>query len=322
MIYIFNGIGIFNAFIETRGWIDGVDLEQVEIADGIFFIEGESKGRYPFSNSVLIDDEVKVLIDTGMGPNLAVKMAKEERIDLVLNSHAHEDHIACNHLFKDAKICSHKLDSPAIRSVSRLGELYGPTGKGVGELIDLFLREVFKLKDSRVDLEFEDGHIFDLGSTRLEVVHAPGHSSGHCCFSVPSERVVFLADIDLTSFGPWYGALDCDIDQFIESIGRIRDFEFEVAIPSHKGITLGRETIREKLDEYMNKIFERERKLLDLLEKERALDEIVDQAIIYGKFPEPKGMYELFEKIMIEKHLERLLRKNLIARTDGGFSRV
>lgn len=297
-------------------------MRYFEIAENVLFIEGENKGRYPFSNSMLIDDDVKLLIDTGMGPNLAAKIAKEKRIDLVVNSHGHEDHIACNHLFKNAKICSHKFDAPVIRSVEKLEELYGSTGTEVEKFIDLFLRDVFKLKGSRVDLEFEDGHVFDLGSVKLEVIHTPGHSSGHCCFSVPGERLVFLADIDLSSFGPWYGSLDSDIDQFIKSISRIRELKFEVALSSHKGIVRGREIICEKLNEYLNKIFEREKKLLDFLEEEHTLDEIVDEAIIYGKFPEPKAMYELMEKIMIKKHLERLLRKNLIVRTDGGFNRA
>lgn len=297
-------------------------MRHVEIADNIFFIEGENKGRYPFSNSVLIDDEVKVLIDTGMGPSLAAKIAKEKRIDLVVNSHGHEDHIACNHLFEDAKICSHKFDAPVIRSVEKLKELYCSNGTELEKIIDQFLREFFELKDSRIDFEFEDGYVFNLGSVKLEVIHTPGHSSGHCCFSIPRERLVFLADIDLSSFGPWYGCSDSDIDQFIKSISRVRELKFEVAISSHKGIIRGRGTIDKKLNEYLKKIFEREEKLRDFLSKEQTIDEIVNEVIIHGKFPEPKAMYKFSEKVMIEKHLERLIGKNLVARTEKGFKRI
>lgn len=270
--------------------MSGGPLKYVEIADSVLFIGGENGGQYPFSNSVLIDDEVEVLIDTGMGPNSAARVAEEKRIDLVLNSHGHRDHTACNHLFKDAEICSHKLDALAIRS-----------------------------RGSRVDFEFEDGHVFDLGSVELEVVHTPGHSAGHCCFSIPSEGFVFLSDIDLSPFGPWYGGSDSDIDQFIRSIRRIRKIGFEVAVSSHRGIVRGRETIGGRLDGYLNKIFEREKRLMEFLGKERTLDEIVGQSIIYGKSPEPKAVYERFEKIMIEKHLERLIRGDLVERGDGGF---
>jgi glyoxylase-like metal-dependent hydrolase (beta-lactamase superfamily II) len=225
-------------------------------------------------------------------------------------------------LFKDAKICSHKLDAPIIRSVKKLSELYCPSETELGGIMDSLLRSVFELRDSKVDLEFENGHVFDLGSKKLEVIHTPGHSAGHCCFLIPSEKLIFLADIDLSSFGPWYGALDCDVDRFIESIQKLKEIEFEIAVSSHKGIVCGHETIKEKLDGFLNKIFEREKKLMEFLDKERTVDEIVSQAIVYRKFPEPKAVYESFERIMIEKHLERLVKKNLILCMKGKFLRI
>jgi len=295
-------------------------LNYVEIASKLFFIPGENDGRYPFSNSLFIDGESKVLIDTGVGPKLAAELAKEKKIDLVLISHGHEDHTAGNYLFKDAKICCHKLDAPPVRSVEKLKELYGlPPGAELEKFLDLYLRDFFGLKDSSVDLEFRNGHVFDLGSIKLNVIHTPGHSAGHCCFFVPSERLVFLGDIDLSTFGPWYGCIDSDVDQFIKSIENIKGLDFEIAISSHKPITYGRETIKKKLDVYLNKIFEREKKLIDFLSEERTIQEIVPRAFIYKEFSEPKVIYEHFEKIMIEKHLERLVRKNLVTRTNRGF---
>ena len=193
-------------------------MKYVRLTEKVSFIEAEGKGRYPYSNSMLIDDDVRVLIDTGMGQDLAMEIAKDKKIDLVINSHGHEDHVASNNLFRDARICSHRLDAPIIRSVDKLKELYGSTEIEAKRLIDSMLDELFRLRDSKVDLEFEDGHVFDLGATKLEVIHTPGHSRGHCCFSIPSEKLVFLADVDLSSFGPWYGCLDSDIGQFIESI--------------------------------------------------------------------------------------------------------
>lgn len=119
----------------------GIDMEWVQIWERIFFIEGENKGRYPYSNSVLIDDDVKALIDTGIGRDLATKIAKEKRVDCIINSHGHEDHIAGNCIFKDAKVCSHKFDAPAIRSVENLAQLYAPKGTDAERLVNLFLRE-------------------------------------------------------------------------------------------------------------------------------------------------------------------------------------
>jgi glyoxylase-like metal-dependent hydrolase (beta-lactamase superfamily II) len=254
-----------------------------------------------------------------MGTDLAMEIAKDKKVDLVINSHGHEDHVACNHLFKDAKICSHMFDAPIIRSVDKLKELYGSAEPETKRFIDSLLDEHFKLKDSRVDLEFEDGHVFDLGATQLEVIHTPGHSRGHCCFSIPAERLVFLADIDLSSFGPWYGCLDSDIGQFIDSIERVRRLQFDVAVTSHKGIVHGRKVLDEKLSDYVNRISEREERLLEFLTEEHSMDEIVNKAIIYGRFVEPKAVFRLFERTMIEKHLGRLIERDLVAHMSKGF---
>lgn len=95
-----------------------------------------------------------------------------------------------------------------------------------------------------------------------------------------------------------------------------------MAVTSHKGIIYGRKALEEKLNDYLNKIYEREEKLLDFLSEERNIDEIVDRAIVYGCFPEPRSVLKLCEKTMIEKHLERLVRKKFVAHSDEGFKTI
>ncbi len=294
-------------------------MKWVELTDNIFFIEGQNNGRYPFSNSLFINDESTVLIDTGLGKNVLERIIREKRVDLVINSHCHEDHINYNYLFKDAKICCHKLDAPAIRSVDELLNRYGPQENEAVKAIEIFIREIFELRESRVDVEFEDNYVFDLGNVKLKVIYTPGHSIGHCCFYVPDEKILFLSDIDLTSFGPWYGCLDSDIDHFIDSINKVKSLRPEIVITSHKGIITGNDAIEVKFNEYLDKIFERDRKLLGFLREERTIDEIVNKAIIYGQFPEPKVVFKYFERIMIEKHLHRLIRKGFVFKTKKGF---
>ncbi|TDA31899.1 MAG: MBL fold metallo-hydrolase [Hadesarchaea archaeon] len=294
-----------------------------ELAPGIYFVEGENRGRYPFSNSLLLKGRnLTALIDTGIGPERARELAKEEKVDLLLVSHGHEDHFCQNRLFEGAKVLCHREDAPAVRSVKRLEALYGCPNEEIGNGMMEFLIGMFDLGDSRVDVELEGGEVLDLGGLEVEVLHTPGHSSGHCCFWIPSERLLFLADIDLTSFGPWYGCVDSDIDQFLSSLKRVKELPVEVAVTSHKGVVRGREEIREKLEEYGKKIEEREKRLLAFLEEERTLKEIVDAALIYGRFPEPQVFYRLFERMMVEKHLRRMEERGEVVRTERGFRRA
>jgi len=39
----------------------------IPINDKIFFIEGKSQGKYIYSNSLYINDDLKAIIDTGIG---------------------------------------------------------------------------------------------------------------------------------------------------------------------------------------------------------------------------------------------------------------
>ena len=67
-------------------------------------ITGQNKGRFPFCNSLLITDSVKVIIDPGAGLAVMTQIRNEATIDLVINTHFHFDHIAYNHLFDQSKI--------------------------------------------------------------------------------------------------------------------------------------------------------------------------------------------------------------------------
>ena len=287
----------------------------VPINPKIVFIHSKSGGRFPYSNSLLIRDERTVLIDTGLEPVLVERIAKEYCVDLVINSHCHEDHIAGNYLFPESQICAHKLAAPIIKSVDQLIEIYDLRHPEL-EAHMFELMQLLSLRDSRVDIKYEGDHVFHLGSTRLQVLHTPGHSPGHCCFHIPEENLIFLSDIDLTSFGPWYGALNSDLDSFIASIDSLKGMWFETAVTSHKvEIFKGYKNIHEKLTQYLNRIFQREEKLLNFLEIEHTLEEIVNQAIIYRKFHEPVATFKHMEKIMIQKHLDRLLVKGKVKKT-------
>lgn len=289
------------------------------IKDNVFFVEGMNRGRYPYSNSLLIRDSRSMLIDTGSGPDITGELTSEN-IDIIAISHGHEDHIAGNNAFdRHVKICSHEYDAPAIRSVQKLTELYNVSGTGFEESMQRFIEEMFGLKDSRTDEVFRDGHVFDLGSLQVEVIHTPGHSAGHSCFYIPGLKIIFLGDIDLSSFGPWYGCTDSDIDDFIRSIRKLKTFDFETAVTSHKGVIHGKKQIDERLDLFIKKISERENRLTDFLSEEKTPGEIVNEAIIYGHFPDPREMYELMEKTMITKHLEKLLTENRIKETQEGY---
>ena len=288
-------------------------------------IRGEDGGRFPHCNTILVTDDINAIIDPGAGERILKKLRASHSIDLVIDTHYHFDHIWFNYLFTDARIYLHRDDAACFESLDaladRLGisEVYGVKAvkkwkerisKSGNQSMGLTPknRHEWVLSTSRLDGEYEDGRIFDFGNTTAEVVHLPGHTAGFCCFYFPNERLVYSADIDLTSFGPWYGGTDGDIQGFLDSIERIIDLKADVYVTGHEFGILKRSEFLKRIPEFRARIFERDKRILEFLrakKKGATLTGIASKGLIYGpEFLVDEWIY-MWEKIMVRKHLER-----------------
>jgi hypothetical protein len=130
---------------------------------------------------------------------------------------------------------------------------------------------------------------------------------------------MFTADLDLSKAGPYYGDRGSNIDETIRSLERLRTFKVENYLTSHgKGVFDGNPA---HLDRYLEIILSREDKIIDLLRKgARTLEQVVQEGIIYGKRTISTGPWDLTltERIMIAKHLDRLVGMNRVRR-EGDF---
>jgi glyoxylase-like metal-dependent hydrolase (beta-lactamase superfamily II) len=288
------------------------------LADDLWFVQANNKGKYPFANSILIGDKARCLVDAGTGTNILEELIKEADINRVVFSHCHEDHTAGSYLLPKAAHCAHPLDRDAIESVDKLKERYLIRNTVLEEIFDKFVFGALKLKDCHIEEQIIDGSVLDYGRTQLRVIHTPGHSAGHCSFLDQSSGILFSSDIDLSSFGPWYGCVDSDIADFISSIRKLMAMKAETVVTSHKGII--RDDIESKFEVFLEVIFQRERRILEFIERSRTLKEIIDRALIYGKFSEPREAYLQFESLMVKKHLEKLLREGRATYEQGKYA--
>src|SRR5262249_58595752 len=135
----------------------------------------------------------------------------------------------------------------------------------------------------RSDAEgFADERVFDLGGVTVRVIHAPGHTRGHCCFAIEPDGVLYLGDIDLTSFGPYYGdawSSLVDFERTLPAVGGIDAHRY--ATFHHIGVVEGREAFRARIDRFTEVIRVRERRLVQFLSEPRTLEEIVAHRFVY-----------------------------------------
>lgn len=282
-----------------------------EIRPGVWIIYGENKGRFPFAHSLYLQRERRVLIDTGAGKSLE-KLAG--RVDHVCLSHFHRDHVAGNALFADASFSIHPGDAPGVDSVEGFYRLTGLIrfDETYWETLN---QEGFT---ATAATEHNEGDRIDLGSLTLRVIHTPGHTPGHCAFLVEEYNLLFAADIDLSPFGPWYGNDSSDLEQFQQSVERVRSLDAALLITSHSPPV--REDIDGRLERYGAVIEQRHELIYRLLGKKGlTLEELIDLKPIYRRHPEPARIYRFFEGNMLKKHLDLLIGRGLIRRTGAGL---
>jgi glyoxylase-like metal-dependent hydrolase (beta-lactamase superfamily II) len=268
---------------------------------------GASHGKYPHGNSLLVRGARETLI---VDPSLGV-VARRDRLphaDRVWNSHCHEDHIAGNHLFPDVPWELHEADLLGIHSFAGFLQIYGYDDAVLGAGWERTLKEKFFYAANPAATGFRDGHVLELGGgVRVRVVHTPGHTRGHCAFHVEPDDVLYVGDIDLSSFGPYYGDAWSDLADFERSLRVVRDFEATHYATFHHVGVVDRATFLARLDKFEAVIASREQRLLAYLAEEpRTLAEIAKHRFVYRP-NDPVSFADPVERRSMEQHLARLV---------------
>ena len=148
-----------------------------------------------------------MLVDTGFG-NIDLRKVLSGLTDknvFVVNTHADGDHIGSNEGFDTIFMHPSDFDRYA-------------KSRNSASLLPLF-----------------DGDCIDLGSSRWEVIHVPGHTPGSIMLLDRDSRILISGDT--IQFGPIYMFGEGrNMDAFIYSLERFKDkYEgsFDVILPSH-----------------------------------------------------------------------------------------
>lgn len=267
---------------------------------------GEKSGKYPDGNQVMVRGaDSLVAFDT---PLVANRLGRELLdADLVVLGHVHEDHVAGLHRLRHAPVCVHEADVEAARSWEGLARHYGYAGPVLARMRQKIEREFHYAP--RPDAQpYADGASWDLGGgVSVRAFHMPGHTSGHCVLFVEPDGVAFIGDIDLSSFGPYYGDATSNLADFRRTLSRIKDIPAKVWVTSHhKGVITDRQTFLTLLQAFAARLDAREEAIADYLrQRPSTLADLAAHRFVYPQHVDDI-YYEDAERRTIAQHLEAL----------------
>ena len=197
------------------------------ITDSIYFKVSRS---FDSNIAYISSGDHQILVDTGTGfyytsleESLQSVGSSVDRITDIVLTHCHIDHIGGVVPILEAgnpTIHLHRAEAEPINN--------GDISKTLANTFGASLPP-FKVKGI-----LDEGSILDFGDIRLKVFHTPGHSSGSITMEVVGERILFTGD---TLFpGGSFGRVDFadgDPAKLVESLKRISEMDFDVALPGH-----------------------------------------------------------------------------------------
>ncbi len=139
------------------------------VAAGTFSLDGET---FDVENNIWVvgDDTSCVVIDAPHSVPAVLAVVGERRVDAIVLTHAHDDHVRV---------------APDLAAATSAPLLLHPAEAPLWQLVH---------PDVPMPAPLRDGQEITAGSTVLRVLHTPGHSPGACCLHAPELGVVFTGD--------------------------------------------------------------------------------------------------------------------------------
>lgn len=271
---------------------------------------GPQGGRYPDGNPLQIRaGESVILLDsaTHLDPTAA---------DLLLLSHFHEDHVVGAGR-RTGPVVVHEKDAGPVRDWEAFVDEMG-FARGAWEAE---MRDAFDWAPIPGVSTYTDDEVFDLGGgVTATVIPMPGHTAGHCGFLIEPDGVLFLADVDLSAFGPLYSDRSASLGDMRRTVEICAQVEARCyATFHHKGPFSDRAEYRDALAKYASMMDVREARVVELLGAGRSrADEMVGEGVLYRPGPRPLFADHMEREVCV-KHLEDLVSRGLAVDEGGDF---
>ncbi len=256
-------------------------MKRTKIADKIEYIE---PGQTPFASTsagIFIDGPARIFIDMNLEPEETKKLLDIEKPDMAVITHYHLDHSMWLNFAQERSDIELFVPEGEEKHLSNLDFFIENTmGKlSYSEEFKFMIENIIGYKELRSFNTYTEETQFSAGDGAIQCISAPGHSPSHSAFYFPDEKILFVGDIGIGPYGPWYGWLDCDLKKHVESMLRLRSIDARVLLTCHDGIISS--DIDKEWDRCLGFVFSREEFMREGLDAGKSKDEIVELGLYF-----------------------------------------
>jgi len=196
-------------------------------------------------------------------------------------THSHWDHCGSvstlKKAFPDMKVAASALVAEVVRRPNALALIRELNEAAAGEIRavipgveDHLVNEPFS--PFKVDIELQDGQVFDLGDgTTVEVMATPGHTQDHHSFYLPQEKILIAGEAAGVYYGPNTISPEfvSDYDTYLSSLQRLAVLPVEVYCQGHYACMVGEEEIRRYFEQSLRETMRFKERVYELLMRNR-----------------------------------------------------
>jgi glyoxylase-like metal-dependent hydrolase (beta-lactamase superfamily II) len=214
-----------------------------ELAPGVFFHEGDLKGKGHCNNGWVVFDDYVLVIDANFPSGAQqvipkIKAQTSKPIRFAFDTHHHGDHAYGNQVWADngGTIVAHENVLSEMRKYET-GLFGGKPGRWEEAAKDREDVRAARLKPP--SLLYRDVMIFDDGTHRVELRYfGVGHTQGDGFAWLPKERILFTGDAAVN--GPYNFMGDGNSGAWIETLAAAQKLGASIVGPAHGPVGDGR----------------------------------------------------------------------------------
>ncbi len=281
-------------------------MKRTQISDNIEYVIPDTMSNFTSCAGLIISGPLKIFIDTNMGIEETKALLKSERPDIAIISHYHLDHATWGQLVLELTQADLYIPEGEEKYFTSLDYFIEMTAAPYGLVPEWteFATRMTCYREIDHFSTYNESSVFRSGHITVQCIRTQGHSPSHTSFYLPGEKILFTGDMGVDRFGPWYGWVDCDLKQLVDSILKLRSMDVDLLLTSHGGMIS--EGILQCWNQGLKQIMEREQFVRDGLDLGKKKAEIVEQGIFFknkSAVKEPmRSFLFMWDTIMFDHH--------------------